>query len=327
VVYRVGWPDQHVIRGTLADIRAKVKETKITRTALIFVGRVFENTGFSDSRASITPTTGTSCDEAEGRDERLLMLSGWSRDFRQVLAAFAVSSLGTKIAREAVPLTAVLVLQAGPGAMSLLGVAATLPTLLLGLFAGRARDRRRPPAVDDRGGSAALPGAGLGCRSRLGSACSPSCNCLAAVIVVAALSLLFQRRRHGLPAEPGRARTAGPRQCDPGIDRRGDRGDRPAIGGVLVQTVTAPLALLIDALSYLASALLPAAGASKANRRRKYRFAVQCCRTSPRACGPLESTDPAGRCSSPAPSVRSAAACWSVLCALCDQGISASRPR
>jgi precorrin-4/cobalt-precorrin-4 C11-methyltransferase len=49
-VYRVGWPDQHVIRGTLADIKAKIKETKITRTALIFVGRVFENTVFSDSR-------------------------------------------------------------------------------------------------------------------------------------------------------------------------------------------------------------------------------------------------------------------------------------
>jgi precorrin-4/cobalt-precorrin-4 C11-methyltransferase len=50
VVYRVGWPDQHVIRGTLADIKAKVKDTRITRTALIFVGRVFENTAFSDSR-------------------------------------------------------------------------------------------------------------------------------------------------------------------------------------------------------------------------------------------------------------------------------------
>jgi precorrin-4/cobalt-precorrin-4 C11-methyltransferase len=50
VVYRVGWPDQHVIKGTLADIKAKVKDTKITRTALIFVGRVFENTAFSDSR-------------------------------------------------------------------------------------------------------------------------------------------------------------------------------------------------------------------------------------------------------------------------------------
>ncbi|MDQ7250165.1 precorrin-4 C(11)-methyltransferase [Dongia sedimenti] len=50
VVYRVGWPDQHTIRGTLADIKAKVKETKITRTALILVGRVFENSDFTDSR-------------------------------------------------------------------------------------------------------------------------------------------------------------------------------------------------------------------------------------------------------------------------------------
>jgi precorrin-4/cobalt-precorrin-4 C11-methyltransferase len=50
VVYRVGWPDQHTIRGTLADIKAKVKETKITRTALILVGRVFENSDFADSR-------------------------------------------------------------------------------------------------------------------------------------------------------------------------------------------------------------------------------------------------------------------------------------
>jgi precorrin-4/cobalt-precorrin-4 C11-methyltransferase len=50
VVYRVGWPDQHAIQATLADIKAKVKETKITRTALILVGRVFEKAGFSDSR-------------------------------------------------------------------------------------------------------------------------------------------------------------------------------------------------------------------------------------------------------------------------------------
>ncbi len=50
VVYRVGWPDQQVIRGTLSDIKGKVKASKITRTALIFVGRVFANHDFSDSR-------------------------------------------------------------------------------------------------------------------------------------------------------------------------------------------------------------------------------------------------------------------------------------
>lgn len=50
VVYRVGWPDQRVIRGTLGDIKAKVKAAKITRTALIFVGRVFDSGEFADSR-------------------------------------------------------------------------------------------------------------------------------------------------------------------------------------------------------------------------------------------------------------------------------------
>ena len=38
VAYRVGWPDEAYIHGTLADIRKKVQAEKITRTALIFVG-------------------------------------------------------------------------------------------------------------------------------------------------------------------------------------------------------------------------------------------------------------------------------------------------
>ena len=38
VIYRVGWPDQQVIRGTLKDIAAKVRAAKITLQALIIVG-------------------------------------------------------------------------------------------------------------------------------------------------------------------------------------------------------------------------------------------------------------------------------------------------
>lgn len=40
VGYRVGWPDQMFLRGTLSDIREKVREAKLTRTALILVGPV-----------------------------------------------------------------------------------------------------------------------------------------------------------------------------------------------------------------------------------------------------------------------------------------------
>jgi precorrin-4/cobalt-precorrin-4 C11-methyltransferase len=49
VAYRVGWPDQQFLRGTLSDIREKVRKAKLTRTALVFVGRVFETTEFPDS--------------------------------------------------------------------------------------------------------------------------------------------------------------------------------------------------------------------------------------------------------------------------------------
>ena len=49
VAYRVGWPDQTFLRGTLSDIRAKVRAAKLTRTALVFVGRVFEDAEFPDS--------------------------------------------------------------------------------------------------------------------------------------------------------------------------------------------------------------------------------------------------------------------------------------
>jgi precorrin-4/cobalt-precorrin-4 C11-methyltransferase len=49
VAYRVGWPDEIFIYGTLADIRDKVRAQKITRTALVFVGKVFGDTDFRDS--------------------------------------------------------------------------------------------------------------------------------------------------------------------------------------------------------------------------------------------------------------------------------------
>ncbi len=50
VAYRVGWPDQMIIRGTLSDIRMKVRKQKITRTALILLGPALaESHDFVDS--------------------------------------------------------------------------------------------------------------------------------------------------------------------------------------------------------------------------------------------------------------------------------------
>jgi precorrin-4/cobalt-precorrin-4 C11-methyltransferase len=49
VAYRVGWPDETFVHGALADIREKVRAAKITRTALVFVGRALGETDFRDS--------------------------------------------------------------------------------------------------------------------------------------------------------------------------------------------------------------------------------------------------------------------------------------
>ena len=50
VIFRATWPDETIINGTLADIRKKVRDKKITRTALIFVGRVLGESNFTDSK-------------------------------------------------------------------------------------------------------------------------------------------------------------------------------------------------------------------------------------------------------------------------------------
>src|SRR5579862_4468939 len=50
VVHRASWPDQRILRGTLADIRAQVKSASMTRTAIILVGRALSAAGFAESR-------------------------------------------------------------------------------------------------------------------------------------------------------------------------------------------------------------------------------------------------------------------------------------
>ena len=49
VAYRVSWPDEILIRGTLSTIVAQVKEAAIERTALILVGPALSARDFADS--------------------------------------------------------------------------------------------------------------------------------------------------------------------------------------------------------------------------------------------------------------------------------------
>jgi len=50
VAYRVSWPDEAFLHGTLGTIREAVKEAGFTRTALILVGEALAAEGFDESR-------------------------------------------------------------------------------------------------------------------------------------------------------------------------------------------------------------------------------------------------------------------------------------
>jgi precorrin-4/cobalt-precorrin-4 C11-methyltransferase len=49
VVVRASWPQELILRGTLADIAGKVAAAPIERTALVLVGRALAAEGFRDS--------------------------------------------------------------------------------------------------------------------------------------------------------------------------------------------------------------------------------------------------------------------------------------
>ena len=49
VVARATWPDERIVRGTLADIRAKLASEPIERTAIVLVGRALAAEDFRDS--------------------------------------------------------------------------------------------------------------------------------------------------------------------------------------------------------------------------------------------------------------------------------------
>ena len=50
VVYRASWNDQKIIKGTLQDIEKKVKDEKITRTAIVIISNVIEPESYEYSK-------------------------------------------------------------------------------------------------------------------------------------------------------------------------------------------------------------------------------------------------------------------------------------
>lgn len=178
----------------------------------------------------------------------------WAQpEFRKLLIGQAVSQFGSRISREGVPLTAVLVLGATPSQMGLLSGSSAAAILLFGLFAGAVADRlRRRPVLIAADVLRALvlftiPFAALtGTLSRLhlclAAAASGILTTLFDVSYQAYVPLLVPQDRlieanSGLALSESIAEVAG-----------------PGLTGVLVQLITAPIAIALDAFSFLWSA-------------------------------------------------------------------------
>lgn len=174
-------------------------------------------------------------------------------DFLKLWSGQTISQFGSGITGSALPLTAVLALGASPFQMGLLVAAEALPFALFGLFAGVWVDRlrRRPLMIGADVGRAVLlasiPVAALLGRLQIGQ-----------LFLVAALTgiltvlfdVAYQSFLPGLVTGE-RLLSANSRLA---ASAAAAEVVTPGLAGLLVQLVSAPLTLLIDAVSFLCSA-------------------------------------------------------------------------
>ena len=176
-------------------------------------------------------------------------------DFMRLWAGQTISQFGSTVTREALPYTAILVLGASPLQMGLLGAAGAAPLLLLGLFAGVWVDRvrRRPLMIAADMGRALLllsvPIAYLLGWMRIEQLylVAALTGVLTVFFNVAYQSILpsLVRREHVLE---GNSKLS----LSESVAEIGG----PPLGGVLVQLISGPITLLLDALSFVFSAFM-----------------------------------------------------------------------
>ena len=176
--------------------------------------------------------------------------------FLRLWTASAISDIGSQVSALALPLIAALMLDATAWQMGLLSAAESAPTLLVGLFAGVWVDRRRRRSVmiaADLGRAALLLIVPLA--SVLGVL---RIELLYAVALSAgALSVLFDVSHLSyLPSLVDRDRLVeGNSKLEVTASIAQVVG--PGAGGVLVKLVGAPLAVLVDAVSYVVVGAVP----------------------------------------------------------------------
>ena len=182
----------------------------------------------------------------------------WSnRSFRRLWFASTVSSFGSEVAELALPLLALLTLSASAAEVGLLRVAQFLPFLLATLAA---RSAGRPPAhgIASRSWWARTwVGSCSSRRSRspCGSA-SPGSSCSTCVVFAAGiLTVLYQIADFAfLPSVVDRHQLVdanGKIAASQSANEIGGRG----LGGLLIQAISAPVAVAVNAVAFLVSAL------------------------------------------------------------------------
>jgi len=198
-------------------------------------------------------------------------------DFLKLWAAQAVSAFGARITREGLPFAAVVSLGASPAQVGVLAALSRGPAILVGLFGGGFvdRSRRRPILIGaDLGRAAAL--ATIPLAAWWGRLAMDQVYVVAAV--VGALSVLFDIADHAyLPGLIGRSLLVDGNAKLALTESVAEIGG-PGLYGVLFQLLTAPLAIAVNAATYLFSAVVlagirapepaPAPGAGGKDRRR-----------------------------------------------------------
>ena len=185
------------------------------------------------------------------------ILSGdlWRRpEFMKVWLAQAVSEFGARFARDGLPLTAVLLLKAAPRDVGLLAAFATLPRVLVGLWAGGAIDRsrrRRTMIVSDLLRAAVL--ATIPLAAFLHGL--TLIQLYAAAALVGAGSVVFDIANQAYVPELVDADHLAEGNTKLGASAAVADVGGPAATGLAVQILTAPIAVGATCLSYLFSAL------------------------------------------------------------------------
>ncbi len=176
------------------------------------------------------------------------------RDFVRLWTGQAVSELGSVVTRTALPIAAVLLLGATPTQLALLLTSGSVAVLLFGLAAGAWIDRlRRRPIMIVADAVRAIALASAPAAAFLGVLRIE--HLYAIVFVEAALGAAFDAAyRSYLPSLVGRARLVDGNSKLEMASAVAEIGG-PGIAGGLVQVITAPFALLVDACSFVVSAV------------------------------------------------------------------------